>query len=1023
MPALLTVAALAATKRLPVDFLGALGVHDLEGGGVVAIPYYAEDGELMFTRTRQDTLQRFYQPRGVSLASYGLWKLDMARRAGYLTLVEGECLTEDAEVLTPDGWVSLASYEEQEVAVWHPEGHLTMEAPLRAIHRPYRGSLFTLSNEQRYFARVTPAHKMPWLDERGRLRPTTVSDLFHHGSLPRAGFLSGPGIAATDDEIRLLLAICADGSIHARIEGGPYIFFSLCKERKITRLRDILSRLNISFRDTPDPHKGGRYLKFRLPPPLDRLAVKCLPTAWLVQASLEQRELILAEMVEWDGNHVLNREQSEFSSSSLENAQWMQTMAHTTGRCSTIMTRENKLGRWHKVSILHNKRTTSCQSLKRDLQDNFDGNVHCLTVSSGFFLVRQGGCISVTGNSDCWALWLHGEPALGIPGDGAGKVILADSVEHLDRLYLHIEPGQSGEQFRSSCVKRLREIHYRGQVLEVRTPGGGKDPADLHVADPEHFSERWKEALRKAQPVPLEPANGSRSANSRNGVSGNGQHKPDSTLPPLEEWSTPIPLAVLPRVEPFPLDVLPLPLQRFVEETAWATNSPLDFTAVPLLVLAGGAIGNSRVLAITRSHWQSAALYGAVVGVPASGKSPPLIIVKEPFEAAAHRYYLNWQRQLQAWEQDCPQTRGKKPTLRRLMVDDVTAEKLVALLAENPRGLLMIRDELAALVTGFNQYKEGGKGSDRQYILKMWAHATIHIDRKSNPDAAPIKVRRPFLGIIGGIQPALIEWLKGERKGDREPPDDGFLDRFLTAYPDLPSAIGEQWRTISESTMEDWKQVVENLLALDMYQGDEEELRPRILRLTPCGCRAWERFTQRLADEINEPDFPLHLRGCWGKLRGYGGRLALVLHCLRRAGGEEGTEEVDGISVERADRLVYYFQTHAQRLYGQLGADPRTAPAEAILRHLARRPEIVFFSRSDLYVDLRRSIRSPDALDRPLQLLVQHRYLRRVDVEAASGLGRKPTPRYEVNPLWRQRIQKIQTMGHADSETVGNSDT
>ncbi len=51
-------------------------------------------------------------------------------------------------------------------------------------------------------------------------------------------------------------------------------------------------------------------------------------------------------------------------------------------------------------------------------------------------------------------------------------------------------------------------------------------------------------------------------------------------------------------------------------EAAWAFNCPPDFVGVPLLTLAGGGIGNSRHLAITRTHTQAPCVYAAFIGRP-----------------------------------------------------------------------------------------------------------------------------------------------------------------------------------------------------------------------------------------------------------------------------------------------------------------------------------------------------------------------------------------------------------------------
>src|SRR5262249_50913891 len=121
---------------------------------------------------------------------------------------------------------------------------------------------------------------------------------------------------------------------------------------------------------------------------------------------------------------------------------------------------------------------------------------------------------------------------------------------------------------------------------------------------------------------------------------------PGQAAPGPEPWGHPVPLSATPEAEPFPLYVLPDPLQRFVSEAAAALNCPPDFVAVPLLALAGGAIGNARRLAITRTHSQGAVLFAACVGNPGSGKSPALEMLLPPFEAAERRYRQEWESAL-----------------------------------------------------------------------------------------------------------------------------------------------------------------------------------------------------------------------------------------------------------------------------------------------------------------------------------------------------------------------------------------
>ena len=61
----------------------------------------------------------------------------------------------------------------------------------------------------------------------------------------------------------------------------------------------------------------------------------------------------------------------------------------------------------------------------------------------------------------------------------------------------------------------------------------------------------------------------------------------------------------------------------------------------------------------------------------------------------------------------------------RTVVGDTTAEALFSVLEENPRGVLVSRDELTGWLRSMDQYK-GGKGSDRQFLVE-------HVEQQPRP--------------------------------------------------------------------------------------------------------------------------------------------------------------------------------------------------------------------------------------------------------------------------------------------------
>jgi hypothetical protein len=384
------------------------------------------------------------------------------------------------------------------------------------------------------------------------------------------------------------------------------------------------------------------------------------------------------------------------------------------------------------------------------------------------------------------------------------------------------------------------------------------------------------------------------------------------------EWPAPVYLDQVPEVPPFPVQVLPGQMQTLVQAIAWSLPCPPDFAAIPLLAMAGGAIANSRRLAIKRSHKQSPCLYVAYIALPGTKKSAPLGILRKPFDAAQRRYIEDYKAELEAWKETIEEGEGEagpKPILRRCVVSDTTTESLAITLGDNPRGVDMIRNELSALMAGMNQYK-GGKGNDRQFYLNNWDGEPIYIDRKSDKgrEGIPLFVGDPFCAIVGNIQPAILGTLRGESRPGSQPADDGFMDRFLFAYPNDIPVEGELWREVSQGTMDDWGNAIEKLLGLGMgeYEG---RIGPCLIKLTRCGEKAWQRFTEDHANEMNAEDFQAHLRGPWSKLFGYCARLALIVHYLRWVTGETNDEVVDGESMNRAAELVAYFKEHARKVY------------------------------------------------------------------------------------------------------------
>lgn len=108
---------------------------------------------------------------------------------------------------------------------------------------------------------------------------------------------------------------------------------------------------------------------------------------------------------------------------------------------------------------------------------------------------RQLGRITlVEGETDCWTLWQHGIPALGLPGAGTWKSDYAQLFEGLD-VFVWCEPDTGGSAMREAVVRDLPGVRV------IEPPFGVKDPSALYLSDPASFKSAFEALLSKATPA------------------------------------------------------------------------------------------------------------------------------------------------------------------------------------------------------------------------------------------------------------------------------------------------------------------------------------------------------------------------------------------------------------------------------------------------------------------------------------------------------------------------------------------
>jgi hypothetical protein len=119
-----------------------------------------------------------------------------------------------------------------------------------------------------------------------------------------------------------------------------------------------------------------------------------------------------------------------------------------------------------------------------------------------------------------------------------------------------------------------------------------------------------------------------------------------------------IPPADEEEVTPFPVDVLPEAIARFVREAAGSLACPPDFVALPVLGSLASAIGISHVIRIKRDWHEAARLYIACVGDPGSLKSPALDKAARPIYEEQAKLRVEFSNAKAKYERDLAEFEG-----------------------------------------------------------------------------------------------------------------------------------------------------------------------------------------------------------------------------------------------------------------------------------------------------------------------------------------------------------------------------
>ncbi len=479
-------------------------------------------------------------------------------------------------------------------------------------------------------------------------------------------------------------------------------------------------------------------------------------------------------------------------------------------------------------------------------------------------------------------------------------------------------------------------------------------------------------------------------------------------------WPPVMPIiSTLPPVERFVPELLPAVIREYVLDIADRQQSPPDFAAIAALCGLAAVVGNRvRIRPKQNDDWEVVPnLWGAIIGRPSAMKSPAMQAALAPVYAIQDELRKEYERDVKAAKIDAALSSlhaknahkdadkalkngdrevarcllaemaedNEVPTCPRIVVNDVTVEKLGELLNENPRGLLLIRDELPGLLARLESQEHQ---SERAFYLEAFnGNGSFTYDRIGR---GTVHIENSTVSIIGGVQPARIAPIvRGAITGAS---NDGLIQRLqMVVWPDDVRS----WKWVDRQPNKEARQTYEKVYRdlYDLLMGDTQK--PAVLHFSPEGQALFQQWMTENQNKARSGAVSSAVESHMLKMSKTVAALALLFELI-----EGGRFEVNELAVRRALAFADYLLSHANRLYSA-GETMAADGARLIVERRHQLPE-PFTAR-----DIRRkgwaSLGDQDTVASAIDMLISTNHCHEVP-PVAHMLGRPPAVSYIWNP-------------------------
>lgn len=317
----------------------------------------------------------------------------------------GGCVDCDTEFFDGVRWKPISEYKDGDMVLqYNKDGSAELKLP-EEYHKKECNSMWHFSKHG-IDQCLSEEHRVVYRTSRGNLNIKPFKEVMeiHNKTGFRGKFYTSfnyisNGINLSDSIIRLMVSIFADGHFQ---NSGNHCVVNLKKQRKKDRLEWLLSLNNIEYKKCKSSIDGYHRYWFDAP-----FNMKHYPSEWY-NMNTNQFLVILDEMKHWDGCVRKGNRLPEFSTTSKNDADFIQFAYSACGYRSNIYVgnREDKktveyivhASNQTEIGLNSDKRTLDKKTEIKPYKTK-DGYKYCFTMPSSMWIARRNNCIFITGNT------------------------------------------------------------------------------------------------------------------------------------------------------------------------------------------------------------------------------------------------------------------------------------------------------------------------------------------------------------------------------------------------------------------------------------------------------------------------------------------------------------------------------------------------------------------------------------------------------------------------------------------------